>query len=79
MAADLKDTLTELQLAVATGLLARLRSGEATAADFNVARQLCKDHNLELPPTPKSPLGALAKSVADGLPFPAAPGSEAVN
>ena len=44
-------------------LLARVRSGEATASDLNVARQLLKDNGIEAIATPTNPLGSLAASL----------------
>lgn len=66
---DLKALLQALQQETVSGLLARLRSGEATAADYNVARQLLKDHNVEAIPLPGSPLAGLSKAITDTLPF----------
>lgn len=61
-----QDVLEALHAAVASELVKRIASGEATAADLNVARQFLKDNRIEAIPTPENPLGKLA----DSLPFP---------
>lgn len=63
--ADLSELLAALQLATVEELLAKVLSGEATAADLNVARALLKDNNITSVPAPGSPLEALTHS----LPF----------
>lgn len=62
---DLTKILEALHVEVAQGLLERVRSGEATASDFNVARQLLKDNGIDSAPKKGSPLDNLAHS----LPF----------
>ena len=52
-------------------LVAKIKSGNATAADLNVARSICRDLNIQALPTPGSPLQSLAAS----LPFA---GSQAI-
>jgi hypothetical protein len=54
-----------MQEALAQGLLDRIRSGEATAADMNVARQLLKDNNITSVPKPGDPIANLVHT----LPF----------
>ena len=49
-------------------LAGRIRSGEATSTDLNVARQLLKDNGITAAPVEASPLEGLANA----LPFPAA-------
>ena len=44
---ELNHTLKELQAELAQRLLEKLRSGKATAADFNVARRLCVDFGID--------------------------------
>lgn len=44
-------------------LLTKIRSGEAAASDLNVARQMLKDNGIEAIPTPRNPLGSLAKEL----------------
>lgn len=51
-------------------LLKRVRSGEATAADLNVARAAVKDLNIQMLPTEGNAAGQLARAVTDNLPFP---------
>lgn len=62
---DLAKILEDLHVEVAQGLLDRIRSGEATASDFNVARQLLKDNGIDSAPKKGNPLDNLAQS----LPF----------
>lgn len=63
--ADLSELLATLQMATVEELLKKVRSGEATATDLNVARALLKDNNITSVPVPGSPLDALTQS----LPF----------
>lgn len=60
-----KEALDALHAAVAEELAKRIASGEATAADLNVARQFLKDNHVEAVKTPDNPLGKLAGA----LPF----------
>lgn len=62
---SLEKLLEEMHVEVAKGLLLRIKSGEATAADFNVARQLLKDNNITSVPKPGDPLNNLVHT----LPF----------
>lgn len=57
--------LADMQLELAKALLAKVRSGEATAADLNVARQLLKDNSITSVPTPGDPMDNLVHA----LPF----------
>lgn len=60
------DSLNELHGAIAEALKRRIASGEATAADLNVARQFLKDNGIEaLPGTNKA-----VQDLAAVLPFP---------
>lgn len=43
----LNDVLAELQIELARKLLERVKTGAATAADLNVARQLLKDNDIQ--------------------------------
>lgn len=61
--------LDELHRLVASSLAAKIRSGEFTAAELNVARQFLKDNGIEAVVTPGSPLQALT----DTLPFAGSP------
>lgn len=63
--ADIKELLAALHAETITQLLGRVQSGEATAADLNVARAMLKDNNITSVPTPGSPLEALTHE----LPF----------
>jgi len=60
--AEVLDTLHRL---TAKALIAKLESGEATAADISAASKFLKDNGVEAVPTPGSPLRKLAES----LPF----------
>jgi hypothetical protein len=42
--------LNALQSILVSSLMERIKNGEATAADFNVARQLLKDNGVSVPP-----------------------------
>ncbi len=63
--ASLKDTLETLHNGLATELLERITSGEATSADLSVARQFLKDNGIDSYATPDNPLGNLIQQ----LPF----------
>jgi hypothetical protein len=62
------ELLDSLHGELARQLTARIKSGEATASDLNVARQFLKDNGIDAVPREASPLTELAKS----LPFPSA-------
>lgn len=61
---DIDLTLKTLHSQLAETLLAKIKSGEATAADLNVARQLLKDNGIDAVSKKGTPLGNLV----DGLP-----------
>lgn len=74
---DLNKLLADMHLAVTEELLRKVRSGEATAADLNVARALLKDNNISAKVVPGSPMGSLVDELPftgddpdDNLPFP---------
>jgi hypothetical protein len=62
-------TLSAILDASARLLLQRILSGDATAADLNVARQLLKDNGISCIATGKNPLGQLGAKVINDLPF----------
>lgn len=67
-----RDTLGDIQTGMASLLLQRIRSGEASSADLAVARALLKDNAVQAKPVKDSPLGNLADSIPtfdDGLPL----------
>lgn len=64
MATD--EALRGLHGLVASELARKIRSGEATAADFSAAIKFLKDNHIEAVPAPGSPL----KGLVDSLPFP---------
>lgn len=57
--------LDALHALVAQTLAAKLRSGEATAAEISVAVKFLKDNGIEAVVAPSSPMAALT----DSLPF----------
>ena len=60
-----EETLSNLHRAVAEELLRRVMSGEANAAELNVARGFLKDNGIDGTPEQNDALGKLAES----LPF----------
>lgn len=60
-----KDIMEALHTSVATGLLERIQTGEATAAEFSAAIKFLKDNGIEALPVEGSPLFNLV----DSLPF----------
>lgn len=64
----MSDTLSlmqQLHEALVEQILAKVKSGEATAADFNVARQLLKDHGVNADPKRNPGLRELTESLPD--------------
>lgn len=55
-----KELMGDLHGELVKDLLAKIRSGEATSADRNVARQMLKDNNIECVAAPNTPLKDLA-------------------
>ena len=51
-----EETLGKIHDALSSELLNRIRSGEATPTDLNVARQMLKDNNITVTPASGSPL-----------------------
>lgn len=62
---SVKEKLEELHDLVAETLLNRIRDGEATPADLNVARQFLKDNGIDAIPGKDTPMFNLALA----LPF----------
>lgn len=58
-----RDTLGNIQSEMAALLLARIRSGAATASDLAVARALLRDNAIQAKPVKDSPLGNLSKEI----------------
>ena len=66
-----EEIMDMLHQELAQSLLAKVRSGEATAADLNVIRQFLKDNHISAIPKEDSPL----KNLVDELPFTGDEGS----
>lgn len=64
MAAD-KELLEAIHEAIAKKLLLKIESGEATAAEMQVARGFLRDNYISAIPTPNNAVGELVSS----LPF----------
>lgn len=60
---DTNKLLETLHNKVATELLNRIESGEATAAEFSAAIKFLKDNGIECIAKPDNPLGSLAASL----------------
>lgn len=58
---ELNDLFSQLHKELVQDLLTRIRSGQATAAELNVARQMLKDNGIEAIPVKDSGLDGLAK------------------
>ena len=56
---NLEDLLSTLHETLGSELLTRIKSGEATAAELNVARQFLKDNGIDGVPTNSNALGQL--------------------
>jgi hypothetical protein len=61
----MEELLKKLHTGMCETLLARIESGEATAADLGVARQFLKDNGIDASATQSQPLVNLART----LPF----------
>ena len=57
--------LESLHTVLIQELLNRIRTGDATPSDLNVARQFLKDNGIECLPVPESPFGDLMASLPD--------------
>jgi hypothetical protein len=60
---DMEQPLDELHKELSTLLLARLRTGEATAAELNVMRQFLKDNGIQAANTPDDPIRKLTEEL----------------
>lgn len=73
---ELADLFDQLHLHLTKDLLKRIKSGEATAAELNVARQMLKDNHIDSSAKTDPHLAALAAAashvdeddVAGGIP-----------
>ena len=63
----LEELFPQLHAALAEELLARVKSGTATASDLSVVRQFLKDNGVDSVPKKGSPLDQLSNSA--NLPF----------
>lgn len=66
---SLKGILQAIHLETAKALLARVMSGEATAAEFGQAIKLLQHNGVDLAATGDDALSELAKAVVGSLPF----------
>jgi hypothetical protein len=57
--------LEELHSITVRALIDKVKSGEATAADLNVARAMLKDNGIDAIPTDGTPLDDLTKSLPE--------------
>lgn len=67
-----EEALGELHKELATKLTSRIKSGEATAADFTAAINFLRANDIKAIPSKKSPLARLGAAVKDSgvtLPF----------
>jgi len=60
-----EEVLGDIHNALSSELLNRIRSGEATPTDLNVARQMLKDNNITITPAIGNPL----LNIAEELPY----------
>lgn len=60
-----EELLRQLYDATISSMLERVKSGEATAADLNVARQMLKDNNISSTPA----ISPNLVKIAESLPF----------
>ena len=65
MKAKLNKTLELLHENLAVELLNKVKSGEATASEMNVARQFLKDNGIECIPTENNKMDDLMKNLPD--------------
>jgi hypothetical protein len=72
MAKASKDLLERLHEMTAQHLLDRIDSGEATASEIAQAVKMLKDNGIDTSDSGESPLGGVASSLADKVPFSAA-------
>ncbi len=70
-----EEVLGSIHEALAQELLNRIKDGEATPTDLNVARQLLKDNNITVTPAAGNPL----LNIAEELPYDSAEGEPAAN
>lgn len=61
--------LRELHQQVVQALLDKVKSGEATASDLNVARQFLKDNGINCDGARQPPLDTLVDSLPDNLDY----------
>jgi hypothetical protein len=64
-----ESTLGALHELIATEMMKRIESGEASPADFSAAIRFLKDNNITAMPTNNNPLGKMLDSLEKRLPF----------
>lgn len=74
-----QEALQLLHAELARKLADKIKSGEFTAADLNVARQFLKDNHIEADPKPGSPLDDLRNDLPFADADAIAEGSETYN
>lgn len=62
---NLDEIHAQLALALPAALLKRIKDGEATAADLNVARQYLKDNGVQSTPSANPHMPELALKLGD--------------
>jgi len=65
MSAEFDKLIEELNDETVRAILAKVRSGEATASDLNVARQFLKDNYVQTVNTPGSRIAELYEEFED--------------
>ena len=63
--AEAFNNATDLLDALAKELLKKVKSGDASAQELNVARQFLKDNKIECIPTKENSIGQLEESMLD--------------
>jgi len=64
-----ESALGDLHEAIATELMKRIQSGEATSAELSAAIKFLKDNEITAVPTHDNPLGQMLDSLEKRLPF----------
>ncbi len=65
---DINEVLADIHIALAEDLLNKIRGGEATASELNVARQMLKDNSITATPTTDNGLEAMKEALGEYTP-----------